>query len=112
MTVSVLELQRAHKVLDEFCVRRNALTSGSVARLRCCREGDRLLIGETAQVDKTNNSERFRALVQLSYEAGRWYLFWPQEGGDWRPYPHLPQVDTIQAVVDELEQAPLHVHWA
>jgi len=104
MTVSVLELQRARKVLDEFCARRNALLSGSAARLRCSQEGDRLLIGEDAG--------QFRALVQLSYQDGRWHLFWPLQGGDWRPYPHLPQVDTIQAVVEELEQAPLHVHWA
>ena len=103
MTVSVLELQRARKVLDEFCARRNALLSGSAARLRCSQEGDRLLIGEDAG--------QFRALVQLSYQDGRWHLFWPLQGGDWRPYPHLPQVDTIQAVVEELEQAPLHVHW-
>lgn len=112
MTVSVLELQRARKVLDEFCARRNALLSGAAARLRCCREGDRLLIGETVQLEKASDSGRFQALVQLNYEAGWWYLFWPQEGGDWRPYPHLPRVDTIQAVVEELEQAPLHVHWA
>ena len=111
MTVSVLELQRARKVLDEFCARRNSLMSGSVARLRCSQEGDRLLIGETAQLEKTNDAGRFRALVQLSYEDSRWHLFWPLQGGGWRPYPHLPQVDSIQAVVDELEQAPLHVHW-
>ena len=112
MTVSVLELQRARKVLDAFCARRNALLSGSAARLRCSQEGDRLLIGETAQPGITNDGGRFRALVQLSYEDGRWQLFWPLQGGAWRPYPHLPQVDTIEAVVEELEQAPLHVHWA
>ena len=111
MTVSVLELQRARRVLDEFCARRNALLSGSAARLRCSQEGDRLLIGETAQLEKTNDAGRFRALVQLSYEDSRWHLFWTLQGGGWRPYPHLPQVDSIQAVVDELEQAPLHVHW-
>ena len=112
MTVSVLELQRARKVLDEFCARRNALLSGSAARLRCSQQGDRLFIGETAQLEKKNDTGQFRALVQLSYEDGRWHLFWPLQGGAWRPYPHRPQVDTIQAVVEELEQAPLHVHWA
>ena len=111
MTVSVLELQRARKVLDEFCARRNALLSAPAARLRCRREGDKLLIGETVQREKTRDNGRFQALVQLCYKAGRWYLFWPQAGGDWRPYPPLPHTDTIQAVVEELEQAPLHVHW-
>jgi hypothetical protein len=112
MSVSVLELQRARRLLDEFCARRNTLLSASAARLCCCQDGDRLLIGETARLAGSNDNRRFRALVQLSYKAGSWYLFWPQHGGDWRPYPHLPQADSIQAVVEELEQAPLHVHWA
>ena len=112
MVVSVLELQRARKVLEEFCSRRNAMLSGHATQLRCCPQGDRLLIGETDQIEQTHGSGGFRALLQLSYEAGRWYLFWPQEGGDWRPYPPLPQVDSIQAVIEELEQRPLHVHWA
>ena len=99
MTVRVLELQRARKVLDEFCARRNALLSGSAALLCCSQEGGRLLIGETAPLEKTD-------------VTGRWHLFWPLQGGAWRPYPHLPQVETIQAVVEEFEQAPLHVHWA
>ena len=112
MSVSLLELQRARKVLNEFCARRNSLMSDSVARLLCCQQGDRLLIGEIARPRKTNDGGRFRALVQLSYEDGRWHLFWPLKEGAWRPYPHLPQVDRIQAVVEELERAPLHVHWA
>jgi len=111
MPVSVLELQRARRALDEFCARRNALVPRSVARLCCHRDGDRLLIGEATELAKGNGSGGFRALVQLSYQDGRWHLFWPLEGGDWRPYPHLPGVDSIQAVVEELEQAPLHVHW-
>ena len=111
MTIGLLELQRARRMLDDFCARRNAASTGHVSRLRCRQTGDRLLIEESVPPENADDSGGFRALVQLSYESGRWYLFWSQGGGDWRPYPHLPEVDTIQAVVDELEQAPLHVHW-
>ena len=68
-------------------------------------------LSESTLVDKTDDSGRFRALVRISYEDGRWYLFWPQHSGAWRPFPHPPRADTIQAVVEALEQAPLHVHW-
>ena len=110
MSVSVLEFQRARRVLEEFCTRRNARLPATAGRLMCRQEGDSLLIGETARQKETVDGDHFQALVQLSYQAGSWSLYWPQEGG-WRPYPHLPQAGTIQAVVEELEQAPLHVHW-
>ena len=111
MTVSVLELQRARRALDEFCARRNALLASSGTRLLCREQGNGLLIGETTRTKTAYDTEGFRALLQVSYQDGRWCLFWPLRGGDWQPYTHLPQVETIQAVVEELEQAPLHVHW-
>jgi len=111
MIISVLEIQRARKVLDEFCARRNALSSATAAHLCCRQQAGKLFIGESTLVEKTNDSGRFRALVRISYEDGRWYLSWPQHSGAWRPFPHLPRADTIQAVVEAFEQAPLHVHW-
>ncbi|HHO69425.1 MAG TPA: DUF3024 domain-containing protein, partial [Gammaproteobacteria bacterium] len=40
-----------------------------------------------------------------------WQLHWPRTGGDWQPWPHLPKYTDLQGIADELEQAPLHVHW-
>ena len=111
MTVSLLELRRARSTLDEFCARRNAFAPRSVARLLWRQEGNVLLIGEAVQSQQADEAEGFRALVRLSYQNDRWYLFCRLKAGHWQPYPHLPQVETIGAVVEELEQAPLYVPW-
>lgn len=111
MTISLLELRRARRVLDDFCARRNAASTGQAGRLHCRQKGDRLFIGEIGPMETAYDSGHFRALVQLSYQSGQWCLSWSQGKGDWRPYPHLPEAGSIQAVVDELEQAPLHVYW-
>ena len=111
MSVCQLEYQRARRALDQFCARRNARTSGGVSRLIYRQHGEELLIGELGELRKSAGGEGFRALVRLSYQDERWRLFWPLQGGDWQPYPHLRQAGSIQAVIEELEQAPLHVHW-
>lgn len=80
-------------------------------QLRCQQEGDSLLITEVTRSDQSSGVERSRPLVKLDYRDNRWFLFWPQEGGGWQPWPHLPEAASVQAVIDELEQAPLHVHW-
>jgi len=110
MSVSHLELKRARKLLESFCERRSA-SSGSNARLSCQQEGDSLLIAEVTRPDKPSDIERFQPLVKLDYRNDRWFLFWSQEGGGWKPWPHLPEAESVQAIIDELEQAPLHVHW-
>jgi hypothetical protein len=48
--------------------------------------------------------------LRLHLENGRWLLSVPSAGG-WQPYPPRPEAAGIEAVIDELEQAPLHVHW-
>jgi hypothetical protein len=50
-------------------------------------------------------------LVRLAFNDGKWFLYWCGQGGDWTPYPHLPETDSVQRIIDELEQAPLHVYW-
>ena len=110
MSVSLLQFQRARKLLESFCERRNA-SPGSNTQLSCQQKGDSLLIGEVVGPDQCSDAERFRPLVKLDYRNDRWLLFWLQEGGGWQPWPHLTEADSVQTVIEELEQAPLHVHW-
>ena len=110
MSVSLLEIQRARKLLQSFCERRSA-SSGSNAQLSCQQEGDSLLIGEVAGADSPSGAGHLRPLVKLDYRNDRWLLFWRREGGGWQPWPHLSEAKSVQMIIDELEQAPLHVHW-
>jgi hypothetical protein len=103
MTIAVLELQRARKHLEAFCRRRNALSnSGSQWRLNHNSGGFVLIRGDAGAAS---------AAVKLQFAAGRWLLSVPAAGG-WQPYPPRPEAEDIKSVIDELEQAPLHVHWA
>jgi len=96
MSVSVLELQRARKLLDTFCAQRNS--SGS--ELACRPEEDSLLLQLNGQ-----------SLVRLQLDGAQWRIFWSRDDGQWAPWPHLPACTDIKRVIEELEQAPLHVHW-
>ena len=102
MNFSLLELQRARRMLEEYCARQNSLASGSGRQIRCCQDSTEIYIGD---------SDPIRPIVKLRYEGRGWLVFVRLESGDWRPYPHLPHTGDLQAVIDELEQAPLHVHW-
>ncbi|MCG6866561.1 MAG: DUF3024 domain-containing protein [Thiogranum sp.] len=104
MTTSVLELQRARNQLATFCRRRNRLSRG-VREWRVSEDGGEFVI---AEVDTRNAHSS--PLLRLHFENGRWLLAVPAAGG-WQPYPPRPEVAGIEAVIDELEQAPLHVHW-
>ena len=97
MSVSVLELQRARKQLDAFCAQRN---SPGGSELTCRSEDDSLLLQHNGQ-----------PVVRLQLDGMQWRIFWCRDDGQWAPWPHLPVCDDIQRVIEELEQAPLHVHW-
>ncbi len=96
MSISILAMQRARKQLNTFCVQR----SGTGNELACLPEDDSLLLQYNG-----------RALVKLQLEDAQWHIFWRRDDGQWAPWPHLPVCDDIQRVIEELEQAPLHVHW-
>ncbi len=97
MSVSLLALQRARKQLDVFCAQRNRPGS----ELFCRVEDSSLILQYNGQ-----------SLVRLEPDGTQWRIFWRREDRSWAPWPHLPVCDDIQRVIDELEQAPLHVHWS
>jgi hypothetical protein len=97
-----LELQRARRHLEDFCRRRNAL-SNSGSEWCLSQAGGGFLLSQACGDTVTD-------VLRLQFTAGRWLLSMPAAGG-WRPYPPRPEVEDIESVVAELEQAPLHVHW-
>lgn len=99
MTLVSLELQRARKQLQVFCEHRNAgLNSGPDWRLSEDSGCLQILLQDAV-------------VLRLVPEQGRWRLLVPQSGRGWQAYPPRPEADNIEAVIEELEQAPLHVHW-
>ncbi len=106
-----LELQRARKALETFCARHNSSLAAAGARLSCRRHGDELEIVETAAGQQQADGECPRALVRLTRVDALWRVFWARGDGTWEPYPYLLQTDSVETVINELEQAPLHVHW-
>lgn len=111
MNVSAMEIMRARRALEEFCAKRNTLADGSGIRLCCDQQDDELFISESGPLQSSSGEGKHQPLVRLSYMNGLWLLFWPREGGGWDPYPPLPRADSIEAVIAEFEQAPVHVHW-
>jgi hypothetical protein len=109
VTLSVIDLQRTRKAVEGFCTRRSR---GQMRRLACHTEGNDILIVETSlRGGGRLHGKRLRALVRLRYANPGWRVFWPRDNGMWEPYQPLPFTESIQDVIDELEQAPLHVHW-
>ena len=107
----MLEVQRARKALQAFCARCNTLRSAGQARLVCRGEANAVEILETGGPGAQDRVAGARAVLRLSYDNGVWQVYWSRNNGAWEPYPHLAQADSMDRIIDELEQAPLHVHW-
>lgn len=99
-----LELQRARKQLEAFCRQRNR--SGMVGSEWCLSQhGSEFLISEYGARHKA------APVLRLRFDDGRWFLSVPLAGDRWQAYAPRPEACSIDAVIKELEQAPLHVHW-
>lgn len=101
MNLSELEQQRVRKRLDAWCRRRNAALNDGP---RWCLSGE----GGEFTIRECCGGER---LLRLCFSSGSWRLFVPRADSGWLPYPARPEVASVDAVIDELEQAPLHIHW-
>lgn len=99
-----LELQRARKLLMAFCDDRNPGRSRAQGQLECVLEGDNLLIVQVL-------SNIRRPLIKCQYSEPVWNLFLSAGSDKWQAYLHLPEAASVQDIIRELEQAPLHVHW-
>lgn len=111
MPIVSLELQRARQALERFCATRNSAQPNTDRSLCCEQHGDTLVLAESRRPAGSGGPPVYVPLVRINYRDGDWLLYWRASGDEWTPYPHLPVTDSVQRIVDELEQAPLHVHW-
>ena len=100
-----LEFLRARVALENYCRNQNALhqTQSLVAEPS---PPDLLL----CQFDGQNESASPQ--LKCCLRDGKWLVYYPGHEGDWNVYPNLPVTEDFQQVIDELERAPLHVHWS
>lgn len=110
MNLSLLELQRARKQLQVYCDQRNRGT-GSRTRWSTLEVDNCFLIARSGRFDNKGRVLPEQALLKLCYRHAVWQLFVPRAQGDWLPYPPRPEVKNFDQVLQELDQAPLHVHW-
>lgn len=98
--------------LDAFCQRRNA-QAGTLQGVLCCRQESEnvlILMHERASHRNPTADDR-QELLRLVLDGSQWQLYWSRSDGVWEVYAQLPCAPDIDRVIDELEQAPLHVHW-
>ncbi len=100
-SIATLEVERARQRLESYCARRNTQQHGAPG-WRLISEGDALLVCQAGDAAR---------LFKLCFRAPRWQLYTADSDGRWQPYPLRYEVTSIDAVIAELEQAPLHIHW-
>lgn len=94
-----LEMQRARRQLEDWCHRRVPPAEGCHWSLE--DGGSGFLLRRAGGVP----------VLRLCRTPDRWKLLVPAADGGWRPYPALPEAASVAAVIEELDQAPLHIHW-
>jgi hypothetical protein len=105
-----LEWQRVRSYLRDYCEQRNQ-PGGDGLRWVLEEQNDCFVIRRAGFAVAGKTGVREEAVLQLCYAAGCWALSMPRANGGWQPYPPCPQVGSLSRLLEELEQAPLHVHW-
>lgn len=99
-----IEIRRALRRLEAFCRQRNRGGGQACGELRCIAEDEGLRI-----VCRRDGQQAI--LIRCLYDGQAWNLWLPKGSSRWQPYPHLPRAVSVEQIIDELEQAPMHVHW-
>lgn len=107
MKISYNEIafQRARHVLEGYCSQQNEFRK--TRSLLVESSPPCLLLSER---DRKNGQAHPQ--LKCCLQADAWNLYYPGREGDWNIYSSLPEVRDIQQLIDELERAPLHVHWS
>jgi hypothetical protein len=100
-----LDFQRARRALDEYCQRQSQLHNSAPLLVESS-----LPCLTLVKVDRRSNE--FSPQFKCCFKKEGWFIFYPDRDGVWLAYPNLPFAKGFQQVVDELERAPLHVHWS
>ncbi len=100
-----LDFQRARRALDKYCQYQNQLHN-SVPLIVESRPPCLILV----KIDR--RSKKFNPQIKCCFKEEGWFIFYPDGDGIWLAYPNLPIAESYQQIIDELERAPLHVHWS
>ncbi len=110
MNLKLLEMERARKQLRAYCDQRNRGIRYS-SRWSVQETDQCFLIARSGRFDSRGRALPEQVMLKLCYREAMWQLFLPQARGGWLPYPPKPEVEHLDQVIEELDQAPLHVHW-
>ena len=76
------------------------------------REVDRcFVISREGGYDSQGRALPEMTVLKICYQDTGWQLFVPQAQGGWMPYAPRPEVEHFEQILEELDQAPLHIHW-
>lgn len=105
-----VEYRRAMRWLSGYCKQHNA-TGSSPRRLLCNSDAPCIMLAELMRQEDSGQVTSSVYKLKLCLDGNAWHIFYPGNDGSWKSYPNLPEASEWQRVVQELEQAPLHVHW-
>ncbi|VAW73779.1 hypothetical protein MNBD_GAMMA13-521 [hydrothermal vent metagenome] len=96
--------------MQVYCDQRNRGTN-PIARWSTREANDCFVISREGGFDKQGRALPDMTVLKICYQEHNWQLFVPHAQGGWVPYAPKPQVEHLEQIFEELDQAPLHIHW-